>query len=302
MKKLLLNLALGSLIFASACRKDHTEDPGSVIENTEKVPVEFSLSTFTQTIVDLKSGIAPHTLADTLNNHISYLYCRIYNDQQQLVFSEDQTASNPSFGKINSVLGPGNHYAVFMGSKSPVQLNAGAAVTLSNASMQFDQGAPTPDAFVKRFSFSVSGAPVSHAIKMTRIVAGLNVIIEDAIPSAVKNIQVSISEEQYMYKFSDSTRSGVIPKSVNFPITAAEAGATNKTLKSYVFKVNVPTTTVIVKAYNETNVLLYEKTIPNVTFYVNKVTTLTGKLFSSQATYNVTTNTVWDTPAPVVSF
>lgn len=278
-----------------ACSKS-IETP--VIPSEQKTySVELSVGGFTEVTGDIKSNV-PETFSDSLSKHISVLYSRIYNTNTgQLVFSEDQSKGvNSKFGTIVSSLVNGDYTAVFIGSQSSLQINPGVFNTSG-----FSTGNALYDTFYKKIKFSIVNQGVTETVQLERVIAGLNVIVEDAIPAGISKIEIIIPDDQISYSFFDDNRLGASTRTVEFSLTAADQGLTNKTLKTLAFKINSPTS-VVIKTYNTNNILHSQTTIPNVTFFANKTTSLKGKLFSFDTDFDVTPNSVWDSPPPVVGF
>lgn len=292
---LLLSLFLIPLIFVTSCSKG--DDTPSDQPEQKKYSVELSVGGFSEVIDDIKSN-TPETFSDSLSKHISVLYSRIYNTNTgQLVFSEDQSKGvNSKFGTIGSLLANGDYTAVFIGSQSSLQVNSGLFNTGG-----FSTGNALYDTFYKKVKFSIVNQGVTESVQLERVIAGLNVIIEDAIPAGISKIEIIIPDDQISYSFIDDNRLGASTRTVEFSLTAADQGLINKTLKTLAFKINSPTS-VIIKTYNTNNILHSQTTIPNVTFFANKTTSLKGKLFSFDTDFDVTPNSVWDSPPPVVSF
>lgn len=294
MKKLLQLLLMGTVVFSASCKKSNNSN-----SHEEKYSVTFAVSEFTESIKAMKMGNSPHILAEPLKNHISVLQCRIYDSSGELVLSENQDQSDSNFGTItNLYLWSGNFTAVFIGSKSTIAVNNSEQWNTANFS--FAQPVLN-DTYYKKVNFTIVNQPIVETIKLDRIIAGLNVVIADAIPDDLAKIEVTILDDQNVYKFSNDARSGKVNRAISFPIATADHGKTNKNLDTYAFRTNSPLT-VVIKGYGVSSQILYEKSIPFVTFFPNKVTTLKGKLFNAKTDFEVTINPIWDTPLPVVQF
>jgi hypothetical protein len=292
MKTFLQFFFWGSLVIASACKKS---DSGGEITQGNQKKYAFKLS------VNNPSDVHSDLRNTSLIPNISLLYVRIYNTVTgKLILSTDQTRLRGSdFGVIENLLSKGKYTAVLIGSQLPLQLHTSNNTNWSNAGFSTGAASSINDIFYKKIEFSISDRAVEQSVKLDRIIAGLNIVIEDAIPSNISKIEVFISGDKTTYQFSDDSRSGLVNRSLDFPVALIKHGSTNKTLTGITFGINSPTS-VILKAYNNSNTVLFETSIADVTFQTNKTTKLSGKLFSNNTSFKVTLNTVWDTPLPVI--
>ena len=292
MKNLLQVLFWGSLVIASACRKS---DIGNDALKDKQKLYSFKLS-LTGSEVNSSSIDRSSSLPD-----FSYLYVRIYNTVTGKLTLSTDLAKLPGadLPTLENFLPKGEYTATVIASRSSLQLS-GNSITWNNAGFSMGDSS-IDDTFYKKLSFSIIDQPVEKSLSLDRIIAGLSVVIEDAIPSDVKRIEVYISADKADYRFSDGNQTGSVSRFASFPLSPDDVGSTNKTLTSIAFGINTPTN-VRLKAFDNSNAVLFEATVPDVTFRADKTTKVSGKLFTNKTSFKVTLNSVWDTPLPTVRF
>ncbi len=301
MKKVLPALALVLALFSS-CTKSTQLDP-----EPKKYDVTFSVADFAQSASTLSTDHPKTTLAigDTLKNYADNLYYRIYNSAGVMVNSIDQASTLATFGTISDKLPAGTYNVFFAAAKGT--LYPSSAQSIFNNAVYSTGSTAWSETFVKVLPITIATTAVTQAVKLDRVVGGLQVTLQDAIPSNAAKISLVYQlESTFLYMNNTNTiyPSNSITK--DFPLTTTDIGQKNKTFLMYIGN-TVSTSSVIIRAYDSNNGLIVEKTIPNVRCYKNQKTSLTGSLFPSTPNtslgFTVTVNPTWDTPtSPVIPF
>jgi len=305
MKKVLPVLSLILLLFA-ACKKSDNSEAEPKEEDKPKYDVSFTVADFAQTVGTLSTGNSKATTAvgDTLKNYVNYLYYRIYNSAGVLVNSVDQEGSLSTFGTITDKLPSGAYNVLFTAGKYNLFI-PGAQTIFSNASFGPTYGTPWNDTFVKHVQLTVGSTAIAQSVRLDRVIGGLEVVLQDAIPSNVAKVSVVFqSDVDYIYSTGTGTFSSK-PITRDFSIAASDIGQKNKKFLSYIGN-TVSASSVIIRAYDSANGLLAEKTVSNVRCYKNQKTTLTGTLFpatsSASLGFTVTVNPTWGASGGTINF
>lgn len=302
MKRLSLMLFAATLLFS--CSK--VDKINSVKPDLPKYDVTFTVSDFTQSVGTLNVKGTKQTMGvgDTLKNYADNLYYRIYNSAGVQINSVDQTSTLATFGTITDKL-PAGTYNVFIAA-------AKGELTPSSPSLNYTASFYQPtakywnDTYSKQFQLTVGTTAVTQALKLGRTVGGIQLTLQDAIPSNAAKITI-VYQTDALALYENGTGSYAQGSTTrDFPLTSADIGQKNKTFLMYVGNTST-TSSVNIRAYDASNTLIVDKIVTGVRCYSNQKTSLTGSLFpssgSSSVGFTVTVNPIWDTPtSPVVPF
>lgn len=263
----------------------------------------FSVSDFNQDVVNLgKSSSKTSAVGDTLANYAKYLSYRIYNAAGVLVNSIDQTSSGATFGSVSDRL-PAGTYSAFLAASKSYLFASGTGTNLPSA---YFQSSPWDDTYYKRIDFTVATSNISQAIRLDRVVGGLEITLQDAIPTNVNKISIIYQTEAAGLYLTNKNNFYTESRTIDFPLTAADKGKTNSKYFAYIGNVN-SSSSVVIRAYDAANGLISEKTVNNVRCYANQKTLLTGTLFGSTSTnpsssFTVTVNPTWGPSGTPITF
>lgn len=286
MKKIYLFIILVAVLF-TACEKDQKDEAKP--DNPKKYKVVFNAQLFDQSTGDFKSGSPSRIFVDPMPT----LYTRVYNldeDGQKLY--------------DYSTLPPGNYVAVFVASNhwfyrhsdfgemggdgyddyfEYAHLDTRTSVELIDV--------PIEDIFYKKLYFTVTNKDINQTVILNRLVAGLEVIIEDEIPAIVTTLELTVADDASFYFHDDHTEDEVYKISTfsrNERLTAFVLGMGSRSL--------------MLKAFDSGGNLINERYL-GATFHANKKTTLSGKLFNDPGVlFTVDVNSNWDTPPSTIPF
>ncbi len=286
-----------------ACKKNGTQPEQPAQPDLKKYNVTLSIADFAQSVGTQSVANNKTTLAvgDTLSNYAQALLYRIYDASGTQVAGKDQLATDASFGQITEQLPAGSYNVCVAVSKRATLTTLPG---LSFAQSLFSTGTPWADCFFKVVPVTVSNAAVNQQVRLDRAVGGLEVTLEDAIPSGVSKISLSFQQEVSVIPFNAELGSGSVPSTESFTIAASDVGQKNKKFSMYVANTK-SAITLNITAYDASNKVIATKAVPNVTCIRNKKTLLSGSLFPavpSASTFTVVVNPTWDASAPAVNF
>jgi hypothetical protein len=279
-----------------ACKKEKQQQS----QVTDKgYPVNFSVSGFSSTTIPIKDNskirvndVTPGALP------FKYLYYKLYKSSTGASFhSIIQGVLAPNIGHFNDTIPPGQYTVAIIGSNLPLSFTKSIDTAFhvgSNVSV------PDRDMFFKKYALNVTGNLSPQNIVLDRVVAQVEVNIEDAIPANTPSISISYKDMYYFsvvretfFPVAAAPLDGIGGASdlgtVTQNITPADVGTTNYKISGFIDDVINPVT-ITIKAGNITRV------IPNIKFTKNTKTILTGKLFSGSASsFNISYNPVFST-------
>jgi hypothetical protein len=284
-----LPLLLVVCFFAFSCKKDHHPgtDPDAKTYN-----VKFNLAGFTQSITSATShkkvnGIKTNaTPVPVTNDYFKIIKYVVYDASGQEIrsLSIDSAASN--FGSISDKLPAGTFTIGIVAGKSNLRISSNNGKPSKYQFYTYNSSKPNPisyawqDTFFSKFTITVTG-DINQAVTLSRVVAQLEVNIEDAIPANVKTIAVTVTNDYIYYSFNTDKPESPYLATFTTVVPDAEKGATNFKADNLICNTIDPFS-VTITAYdaNQKRVGI-SATVTNVTCEKNKKTILSGKLFSS---------------------
>ncbi|MBS1530380.1 MAG: hypothetical protein JSU01_08745 [Bacteroidetes bacterium] len=337
MKRYLLSI-IAIMIILSACKKDAVNKK---VNDNKTTPVTFSVGYsqakggFNGAVNISKSKFGPHTLAvdTTLAKYASVIYVGVYTTSGDQLFLTKQLATDTVFGTVNYNLAPGNYIVTFAAGQTGM-IETGT--TLNNTYINYGIGGngmnPWQNTFFQKLNLTVGSSSINQNVTMNRIGAQLVVNIEDAVPSNVKSIIVSMTDnptQESGNAFAVGSETAGIPGNppsdpglmyaYTPPTTAITAGTKNLKFCIAFLKVAAPYT-VTIGAYNQVlsaapngppanlpNTTVAFVVIPNVTAQDKAQTILSGKLFGGNGLTNtggfqMTIDPQWSTTTTTIPF
>jgi hypothetical protein len=264
MQRLFVCLFFAFTLF-TACRKDDyvlLESPNS----GQKYKVSFLTS---------RTETSPAT---SILNDTKTEYIRIYNlDEGGILVANNKTTIE---------LPAGNYVAVFIHSDtffSRVYGLGGISEVFTFDEAFFDtrhsvatQSGAINDMFYKKIYFKVKHKDVSQNVELDRIVADLEVAIQDEMPAHVSRLELSVNDFA-VFKFNTELRESAVIKTKNF-------SATEKKLNAYVLGQSPRQVTV--RAYDATGGMLKEKSLTS-TFVAGQKTVISFNLFGDTTPFAI---------------
>ncbi|WP_207424593.1 hypothetical protein [Desertivirga brevis] len=154
--------------------------------------------------------------------------------------------------------------------------------------------------FKKIDQIKVSEDAVEEVI-LDRIVSGIDLVVEDSIPSVVSSISIITKNEGSVQMVHDGISMGSVPtRTATFTIGNRDRRILNKTFSTYALPNDgIPGTAVEIKAFDASAKELVSKEV-KVDYIRNKKITIKGKLFTGLSTGNsnpnflIKVNETWD--------
>ncbi|MGZ3944584.1 MAG: hypothetical protein ACXVJB_06555 [Mucilaginibacter sp.] len=315
MKIYILTLSV-IMIALSACKKDAANKPVTNGKTRVTFNVGYSQSTgsFNGAANLTKSKFSVRTLAvdTTLAKYASVIYIGVYTTDGSQVFLTKQLSTDTVFGSVHYDLPAGNYIVTFAaGQAGMIETGTTLANTYINYGVSANGANPWQNTFFEKMNLTVGSSSINQNVTLNRIGAQLVVNIEDAVPSNVKSIMVSMTDNPTQTAgnaFAVGSETAGIPGNppsdpglmfAYTPInTSITAGTKNLKFAIAFLKVAAPYT-VTIAAYNQTiggvpngplsqssNTTVAYYIIPNVTAQAGARTILSGKLFGGNGTTN----------------
>jgi hypothetical protein len=303
MKKLLL-LSASCLMLLSACKKDNNTKTEQPKPEEKKYDVTFKVDGFIQAVTDFTIPAKKTTdLGDTLKNYADNFVYRIFNADGVYVNGVNQKVSDVAFGTVSDKLPSGTYTVWFAAAKGYL---FGSDPTVVYSKSYFSPSGTWGDTFAKSLQLTVGNTAVTQSVRLDRVVGGLEVTLEDAIPTGTAKISISYKNDSYEYYLNTALNVNAgQTHTKDFALAASDIGQKNKKFLMHVGNTK-SASSVLIRAYDANGGLLAERTIDNVQCYKNTKTLLTGSLFSASsgasAAFSVVVNPTWATPGTPIKF
>ncbi len=315
MKRILYSIVAVSMIFFSCSKHNNPTPPPTGKKYTVKFNVGFSQSIgpITNSITKT-SGIktdAIDTATDTLKNYTGILYYVVFDSNQHIVRNISQKAADADYGTITDQLLPGTYTVLFAAGEAHLKADVyGSAGQLTNAF--YYEGFTSPyvnpndnffppffaNTFYKKMSITVGNSNANYSVNLDRMVAQLEVVVQDAIPAGAKDLTIYVPGDASALAMLDLTVANT--GNYFYPFTGLTAGVTNTIEFVTVANTSTPLN-IELKCTDGASTVFADKTITGVTFKTGSTTVLTGNLFSAGTTgqgFNVTYDPTWNVGTP----
>ncbi len=168
------------------------------------------------------------------------------------------------------------------------------------------------DLFFSKTTLVVGTQNMISNINLDRVVGQLEVDLQDAIPANVAYINLTRQNEDGGFHINTETSTSPVENQddqgnlldPNYDIiTSSEIGKAGLSFYRYIWNTVTPVT-ITLQAVDINNHILFTKKIPNVSFYQNRRTILTGKLFNNTSSdqFTITANQTWGPDGPTIQF
>lgn len=306
-KDKLLYFAIPVLMIVFSCSKKNNPVEQPTV-NQKLFNVNFNVSGFTSSVSPLsssKSSVINQT-ADQASTQLSDVLYRlhylVYNPNGVLVKDTVQNKSASDFGTMNLLLPVGDYKLVVVGmDRVHDVLNKNIITNVYAARLQQSQ---LGDLFKQIADFKVTNQATNQSVALDRIVGKVGVTFTDAIPKGLSRMTMTFTTGSLVYlNNSNNPQTEVYTGSYYFK--PADEGLLNFSYSSFVIPLNSGsiTTDVMIRGYNASETIIAEKFIKNVVIEKNKMTMLSGALFSSlpSNSTSVTVNSDWK-PSSIITF
>ncbi|RVT99747.1 hypothetical protein EOD41_14985 [Mucilaginibacter limnophilus] len=200
--------------------------------------------------------------------------------------SQDSASNN--FGMIVDHL-PAGHYMVYI-------VAGQQGLSLYSTAVQYATNSANiawSDTFAARVPLTITNADVNQSVSLERIVAQLQVNINDALPSNAHSFAITVTNEYRYYDCHTQKPSGPAAQRFNNIIPVDRLGQANYNFGYIILNTYAPIKIrlICLSASGDT---LADKTINNIKLVKNKRTVLSGSMFSNNNDVNVNFVKDWD--------
>lgn len=202
-----------------------------------------------------------------------------------------QTSSDANFGSPSVSLGYGTHHLYFVTSRcaSPVLDTDASTLSFSRVS----------DTFWKDYELTVTSSTSSTiSVELDRIVAKLRVTITDVVPDDAATFNITPHTWYYGFNYMTGTPIAATTdatSTINIP--SSSLGQQNVMMSMFSFSpASDWQTNVTLDSKTSSSVVIGNASVANVPFARNRITNVTGDLYSRVSTTGMTLNTDWLDP------
>lgn len=272
MKKLLF----AATLLMAACSQQPASENEKMVDVTFDVSGDFSLTT---------TPIATRAL-DTDGKSMTDVWVLDYvgGELKQQVH---QVSADADFGSPTLSLSVGAHTLYFVASRGTDAVLDTNARTLSFSKVN--------DTFWAAKALNVSGTTGTQAVALDRIATKLRITFSDAIPTGAATFNVTPAQWHYGFNYTTgepTTATASQPITVNIP--SSYIGLVGQSVSLFGFSGSDDfTTDIAIDCQDADSHVLGAATVPSVQIKRNRISTLTGSLFSKTSTIGFSLNTEW---------
>ena len=271
-----------AILLLVGCSKDRVSET-----NTAKVHVTFDAFSVSQGEFDSKATIADY-------NNIKYVVLAFYKSDgsqqyKSIQYRNDPTTYDTVFGDFDLTLPMGSYTMVAFG-YSTID---GSPFELTSTTLASYTGEHALETFSVTQAVNITNTnDVTLNAALDRIVSKLQVISTDGRTANASNIQMTISGGSRSFNPTTGLASDNNGFVNTVGISASEGDPSTST--TYLFVYSDPqTVTVTIDVLNSDGQSISQKVVNNVPLQRNRVTKLTGPLYTSGAGTGFTVNTTW---------
>ncbi|MEO6631643.1 MAG: FimB/Mfa2 family fimbrial subunit [Mucilaginibacter sp.] len=292
------------VLFLFSCKKEHSKPKTN--PDGKAYPINLNLSGFGETVTNAVNGTVRtnglQTHSGTITDYLKILYYYVCDTNGKIVHFITQDSTSANFGQISDNLPSGTYTVIILAGQTGLSTHTIDIVGNEQLDDNYiSYNGQWKDTFFNKFQLVVSGAPINQNITASRLVGQLEVNITDAIPATAEKMEITITPEDYDFKFGPALPSNPKPVVITTTIPAAAKGTTNYKVNNIVLNTTSSFTVKIV-CYGPSLSTLGTALVTNVQCEKNRRTILSGKLFGSQNDFNVTLNTTWDPTVITIPF
>jgi len=284
MKKNLIYLTILSIVLLSCKKENHTKTTNA---QGNLHQVVFNINNFTQQNTPINGSVKTkiNDVVPPEQSDIVKLLYKLYDSSNTLKKTVTINKGEPAFGTIQDSLASGNYTAVFVGITYMDEYkdkfkDAGATFSYSDI---YGNDELFHETFYKKINFVVGDNPSVQDVVLERLTSEVQVIIQDAIPTKITDIDVQIVNLNNAYSYFDDISSGTIDYDHATSIPSSKIGTTNFSPgpEGPLLNTNSPVTIYVSARYYST--IIARRTISNIILQRNTRTILTGNLFSNSS-------------------
>ena len=278
MKKLYLILA--ALLLVASCKK----------KDDVQVPVRIHVNDFTitQDTLPSKDGIPEY-------NGVKAVTLAFYKADNAEQYKETQFRSDPTtyttFGDFSLSLPMGSYTMVVLG----YGLNDGEpAITLTSPTTATFGNYPARETFVATQAVNITNTnAVELSATLNRVISKMRVVSTDGRTENAESIRITFSAGSKAFNPSTGLASNNTGFSNTVNITGTAVGVNAQPVTYLFLTSDEQTMTVTIDVLNALEESISHKVVENVPLQRNRLTTLTGTVFSASSTTDFEINTSW---------
>ena len=276
MKKMIIAMAAGAILSSCENQIDVMNDGEAVKCVTFTVQGDFDVANtpFTRSLTADGKEMTDVWVLDYVNG--------------SLVQQVHQSSSDADFGQPTLTLAYGSHHIYFVASRSQ-----SPTLNTDDHTLTFEK---VRDTFYKDLSLEVSGASnSSQSVTLNRIATKLKLVLTDAIPEGATTINVTPGSWYYGFDYMTGNPTAAVQnQAITVNIPASEIGVTNEAINIYGFSsASEWNTNISVVCKSVTDAVLGSATINDAPFKQNRITELSGPLFSSGSVMGMSLSSDW---------
>lgn len=199
-----------------------------------------------------------------------------------------QTSSDEDFGRPTLNLSVGSHHIYFIASRGQ-----GATLSTDNHTLTFTK---VLDTFYKDYEISVTATTNgSRSVTLDRIVTKLQTTITDAIPEGAATFNIIPATWYYGIDYlTGEPTAAATDQAITINIPASEIGVSNELLNVYGFSGSDEwTTDVALNCKTPGGSVLGTASLNDVPLKRNRITSLSGPLFSGKSAMTIALSSDW---------
>ena len=262
------------LLFAACSTDNDVVENNSNDQSNQLVPVRVNLSGFTVSQEDFSPTRAAQDVADY--SGVNAVTLAFYNGTTE-VYKSTQAKGDTGFGTFSLSLPMGSYTMVAVA----YQTNEDNPFTLTSPTVAAYTGLHAFDTFVKTQTVNITNnSAVDISATLSRIVSMLSVISTDGKTADVSNVRMTLSAGGR--DFNPST--GLAITNTGFANTvgvSAAVGATSTSSTALFLTADEQTMNVTIETLDADGAVLFSKTVSNVPFKRNRITKLTGAMYTN---------------------
>lgn len=312
--KNIVKIAALLLLAFSSCKKEKSTAPAA---DGKLHTVNFTFKEFNVEYAEAKTkGMRINGLS-TQATETSNIYVLIYDSAGKIYQQTVLQKGSNGFSAKSYLLPAGLYTCIFIGS-SYISSNVNNYLRLINVNVlnsgiakHYDGDffkTPLQETFYKKIIINVENTDITSAIDLTRVVAGLKVIVKDAIPSNAVNVVLTVDTLYTAMQVKDGLplkSEFVTANTYSFNVTNL-IGTSGVSFTRNMFTAPNNTVSVSLKAFDKYQEVIATKAIRNIVINPNKITVLSGNLFGGNGSNNnaidVKADTTWSSDILYQSF
>jgi hypothetical protein len=205
-----------------------------------------------------------------------------------LVQQVHQSSSDADFGQPTLTLSYGSHHIYFVASRSQ-----SPTLNTDDHTLTFGK---VLDTFYKDLSLEVAASSnSSQLVTLNRIATKLKLVFTDAIPEGAATFSITPSSWYYGFDYlTGNATAATSNQAIKVNIPASEIGVSNEAINIYGFSgANEWNTNISVVCKSVTDAVLGSVNITDAPFKQNRITELSGPLFSSGSVMGMSLSADW---------